>query len=626
MKTIGVNQSGVITSLLVKDHPKWMWYREAIQNAIESTQSYVTAKKIEIPVDINVRTLDLVDLIQEIKDDNTTYDVFKNKLSFLNYGGMTATDLIHALKIGGSGKTSSLNANYGVGIKTSVLDFSDLLIITYKEGKAHYAWLGKEYTNGIDFDIVSYSEDEYGNPVEDCTAWVESNAIYRGYDLEHDFTEVIILGKEPNQDTFKHPFGFGPQGDEVKKVYPNHIKENLCKRYARLPKGIRIRLHPSANTNHGNSDVVFQTYEEAFECALDNEKIEDKPRKEIVTTDDGIKIHYFFDSPVGENYVMSNDNATLKYLQRTSWQTSFSGFVWRDEFYDVKTDNTPAWKAVAFRLGIQDQFKRFRIWVELPDKAVTTDKYRVELQTESSILKFDDDQTLTMIVAHMPEWFKEIADGTKKEVNVNYNDKLTELFAKYQEIDRPINGVSNGRSGTQEQRTASNTGSKQTSKKGGKGSKHRNFSNPALVGPRTPEIGFDDNKSRSDNFVEIHLKAGNDGNDLMLVNPNCRIIETLANRAAIQSTSDPEDYIETARVLVKDEMVIVIALWLMICRSSYADENMTSDEFSISVDTNFLVTYMFSREISILDTINKKLKAIWKDDQKTIRQIEPEVA
>jgi hypothetical protein len=92
MKTIGVNQSGVITSLLVKDHPKWMWYREAIQNAIESTQSYVTAKKIEIPVDINVRTLDLVDLIQEIKDDNTTYDVFKNKLSFLNYGGMTATD------------------------------------------------------------------------------------------------------------------------------------------------------------------------------------------------------------------------------------------------------------------------------------------------------------------------------------------------------------------------------------------------------------------------------------------------------------------------------------------------------------------------------------------------------
>ena len=385
-------------------------------------------------------------------------------------------------------------------------------------------------------------------------------------------------------------------------------------------------MHPSANTNHGNSDVVFQTYEEAFECALDNEKIEDKPRKEIVTTDDGIKIHYFFDSPVGENYVMSNDNATLKYLQRTSWQTSFSGFVWRDEFYDVKTDNTPAWKAVAFRLGIQDQFKRFRIWVELPDKAVTTDKYRVELQTESSILKFDDDQTLTMIVAHMPEWFKEIADGTKKEVNVNYNDKLTELFAKYQEIDRPINGVPNGRSGTQEQRTASNTGSKQTSKKGGKGSKHRNFSNPALVGPRTPEIGFDDNKSRSDNFVEIHLKAGNDGNDLMLVNPNCRIIETLANRAAIQSTSDPEDYIETARVLVKDEMVIVIALWLMICRSSYADENMTSDEFSISVDTNFLVTYMFSREISILDTINKKLKAIWKDDQKTIRQIEPEVA
>ena len=94
MKTIGVNQSGVITSLLVKDHPKWMWYREAIQNAIESTQSYVTAKKIEIPVDINVRTLDLVDLIQEIKDDNIIIPENKHFEidSFIDGSMMTISD------------------------------------------------------------------------------------------------------------------------------------------------------------------------------------------------------------------------------------------------------------------------------------------------------------------------------------------------------------------------------------------------------------------------------------------------------------------------------------------------------------------------------------------------------
>jgi hypothetical protein len=625
MKTIGVNQSGVITSLLVKDHPKWMWYREAVQNALEASQSYITEKKIKVPVHIDIRKLDVTGLIQETTDDGTEYDLYKNKLSFLNYGGMDAPELIHALKIGGSGKTSSLNANYGVGIKTSILDFSDLLMITYKNGKGHYAWIGKEYTNGIDFDIVSYSEDDYGNPVEECTEWVNANAIYRGYDLEHDFTEVIVLGREPNQDTFLHPFGFGPQGEELKKVSANHIKEHLCKRYARLPQGLQIRLHPSANTNCGGSDVIFQTYEQAFEAALENEKIEDKPRKEVVTTEDGIKIHYFYDAPVGENYVQSNDNATLKYLQRSSWQTAFSGFVWRNEFYDVKADNNPSWRSVAFRLGIQDEFKRFRIWVELPDKAVTTDKYRVELQTETQVLKFDDDSNLTMIVANMPEWFKDIANSTKKDVNTNYNDKLNQLFAEYMDLDRPIIGRPNGHKGSMEQRTASNTGSKKTKTKGGKGSKQRKFSNPALVGPQTPEIREDFNKSKSDNFAEIHLKAGSEGNDLIMINSNYCSIETLAHRAAMKVTSTPDDYLDIAKTMSQDEMVLVVALWLMICRSRYAEENMSSEEFNISVDSGFLETYLFSREVSILDSIKSRLRSKWKDDQKTIRDFEPEL-
>lgn len=624
MKTIGVNQSGVITSLLVKDHPKWMWYREAVQNAIEASQTYITEKKIKIPVNIDIRKLDVKGLISETTEDGTEYDLYKNKLSFLNYGGMTATELMNALKIGGSGKTNSLGANFGVGIKTSVLDFSDLLMITYKDGIGHYAWLGKEYTNGIDFDIVSYSEDEYGNPIDVCTDWIRANAIYRGYDLEHDFTEVVILGREPNQDTFLHPFGFGPSGEELKKVYPNHIKEQLCKRYARLPKGIQIRLHPSANTNCGSSDVIFQTYEQAFDAALENEKIENKPRKEVVTTEEGIKIHYFYDAPVGENYANSNDNATLKYLQRTSWQTAFSGFVWRNEFYDVKADNNPSWRSVAFRLGIQDEFKRFRIWIELPDKAVTTDKYRVELQTETQVLKFDDDSNLTMIVANMPDWFKDIANSTKKDVNTNYNEKLNQLFAEYMDIGRPIIGKPNGSRGTMEKRTASNSGSKQTKSKGGKGSKQRKFNNPALVGPQIPEIREDHSKPKSDNFAEIHLKSGKGGNDLVMVNTNYSAIETLAEKAALKVTANPDDYIDIAKTIAQDEMVLVIALWMMICRSRYAQENMSSEHFDQSTDSEFLETYLVSREISILESVKTRLRAKYKEDQKTIRDFETE--
>ena len=46
--TIGVDNSGVITSLLVKDHPEWMWYREAIQNALEATKTYISQKNIAV--------------------------------------------------------------------------------------------------------------------------------------------------------------------------------------------------------------------------------------------------------------------------------------------------------------------------------------------------------------------------------------------------------------------------------------------------------------------------------------------------------------------------------------------------------------------------------------------------
>ena len=60
--TIGVDNSGVITSLLVKDHPEWMWYREAIQNALEATKSYISQKNIPT-AEIKVRKLHLKGLI-----------------------------------------------------------------------------------------------------------------------------------------------------------------------------------------------------------------------------------------------------------------------------------------------------------------------------------------------------------------------------------------------------------------------------------------------------------------------------------------------------------------------------------------------------------------------------------
>ena len=582
--TIGVDNSGVITSLLVKDHPEWMWYREAIQNALEATKTYISQKNIE-SADIKVRKLHLKGLIEQ-----DGFDTFKNKLSVLNLGGMSATELVKALKLGGSGKTASLNANYGVGIKTSVLNWSDLLIITYKSGIGHFAWLGKEYTNGIDFNIVAYSDDGQGSPIEECTAWVKTNAEDRGYNLNQDFTEVVILGQEVNQDTYLNTFGFGPDGEERKKVNASHIKENLCKRYFRLPENIRIKIDPSANNETGDkgSTVNFMTFLEAFEKAQANPKITmmggEAPQHETVETEEGIKIHYFWDGPCGEAYSSPKLPSTEQYLQSWSWPVAFSGFVWRDEIYDPQVNTHRKWKTVAFRLGIQDNFSYFRIFVEMPDRAVTTDKYRVDLHNGVSKLDFDSDENLYMIMANMPEWYKEKTKETKKDLKTDLDEALRDMFAKYMDLDRPLIGKPSQNQGPVAKRSQGQTPSQPSKPKGGKGSVQKNFKNPQFNQPDVPAIreATDEEIKQwqiKDNFGYLIEKGGDNGRDLLIYNPNYKRIEKIAS-LSVSKMPDPELYFEVAKEQAKEHLILNSALWVMICRHQIAADKMTLDAVS----------------------------------------------
>jgi hypothetical protein len=623
--TIGVDNSGVITSLLVKDHPEWMWYREAVQNALEATKSYISDKNIKL-AEIKIRKLHLNGLIE----DQSGFDKYKNKLSVLNLGGMTATELVKALKLGGSGKTASLNANYGVGIKTSVLNWSDLLIITYKEGKGHFAWLGKEYTNGIDFNIVAYSEDGQGYPILECTDWIKENANDRNYDLSQDFTEVIILGREVNQDTYLNTFGFGPDGEERKKVNAGHIKENLCKRYFRLPDNIKIKIDPSANNESGDKGATstFITFPEAFEKAQQNPKRAsvfggEDPRLETVETVDGIKIHYFYDAPIGAGYERSDDPASNNFLNGPSWTTAFSGFVWRDEIYDTQVNTHRNWKTIAFRLGIQDKFSHFRIFVELPDRAVITDKYRVILQKETGELAFDSDENLRMIQANMPEWYKEKAKETKKEFKTDLDEVLRDMFSKYMDLDRPLLGKPSINQGIVSKRTQGQGNNRPAhSGNGVKRAVQKNFKNPQFTQPDIPqyrEATDDEIKTYQikDNFGWLIEKGGDNGRDLLIYNPNYKSIEKIATQA-VSKLPDPELYFEVAKQMSKTEVLKNSLLWVMICRSRIAQEKMTFDEFGVSTSSDFLDTYIFARELQVSEDVSRSIVKQKKQDDKVI--------
>ena len=185
--TIGVSkQSNMVPSLLVRYHPQKMWYREAIQNALQATQEYIKSKNIK-KADVLVRTVDVQPGLIQRKGK----ELWKDKLSVYNLGGMTPTELQNAIEIGGTNKTASFKENFGIGIKTSVLEWSDLLMITYKDGVGYFSWLGTKKTSGQDFDVVAWSDDGEGNPIIECTDWIRDNAEARNYDLDQDFTDTI---------------------------------------------------------------------------------------------------------------------------------------------------------------------------------------------------------------------------------------------------------------------------------------------------------------------------------------------------------------------------------------------------------------------------------------------------
>ena len=305
-----------------------------------------------------------------------------------------------------------------------------------------------------------------------------------------------------------------------------------------------------------------------------------------------------------------------------SWTTSFSGFVWRDEIYDPQINTHRTWKTVAFRLGIQDKFNHFRIFVEMPDRAVTTDKYRVKLHNGMNELAFDSDENLYMIMANMPEWYKEKTKETKKDLKTDLDEALRDMFARYMDLDRPLIGKPSISQGPVSKRTQGQGNNQSTKSKGGKGSVQKNFKNPQFNQPDVPAIreATDDEIKQwqiKDNFGYLIEKGGANGRDQLVYNPYYKSIEKIAS-LSVSKLPDPEQYFEMAKEKAKEHLIINSALWVMICRSRIAQEKMTLDEFGVSTSSDFLDTYIFARELQVSEEVGRIVKKQWQQDDKAI--------
>lgn len=600
--TLVFANTGPQLSHIIKDHPKETAVPEAVRNMIEAATAYKPNETVEL----KIRKLDISSgLIGWEEPDGKIVDHFKNKLSFLNPGGMTASELTTAFtKVGSSvGKENSLDRNYGQGIRTSVLYWSELLCITYKNGVAHYVWLGKEELGGNDFQIEIKSADGT-DMVQECTDWVVENAQEREYNLDEDFTEVILLGKEanPTQDTFLEPYGDNKQQSTL------WLRKAIYTRFWKMPDNVKLMLHANvlskdgAKKNTGYRD--FMTFEECL--AWDLPKADQKPQSEIVKVQEGphrgARIHYFYDAPLGENYKNPNAPYSAFKANDNGWGGgNISGIILKNEMYDVKSDSTQEQSSL-IKLGIHKDHRNFKIMYELPqDAGYTYDMYRTVVLNGQEPILFDDEDVLQDIVDNMPEWFNDLVAETKIKSKIDLNEAIKERLAAQKSLFNPLAGMTTNNKGGMSGQTNSNTPSKPKQSTGKRKPLIKKNTGKKYGEPVLPEII--PNPSVTEPFFA--KVEGTRDNPSLFTNPEWKQLENLACQLDVDG-SRGRWYVR-AKELLENEFTISAVIWWYNALSENIKTNITAEEYQDTIAPKSINMYLMAIQTSIFDGVKKQV-------------------
>jgi hypothetical protein len=120
---VGISNASLAISRLIHDvkfHS--VWFREILKNSLEATIEYLNNNlNFKTPARIKVRGLPLYDILYTSK--NKLIEYTQPKLSILNYGGMSATELRKAVELFSSGeeKVQDHLKNFGFVDETTVV-------------------------------------------------------------------------------------------------------------------------------------------------------------------------------------------------------------------------------------------------------------------------------------------------------------------------------------------------------------------------------------------------------------------------------------------------------------------------------------------------------------------------
>ncbi len=369
----------------IEQCPKTMMLRELVMNAVEAAA--------KAPADRRV---------VEIKGKSVAECGETRKLAIWNTGpGLSSAELDHICDLAASlGKDMALEGNFGMGAKVASLP-SNILGMRYRScryGVVSQVILGKR--EGVYGKIWIPVEDSF-EEVVDVTQQVRNEGEYQ---LDEDWTEVVLFGNRPDQDTVADPYDGDPKQDR------QWITTYLYHRFYSLPAGVEVYLHEGAHPRDGRRQ--FKPIPERADAF---------GRVEAVDVGEGVCIHYLYDPA----YQDGGHNKSISGSLTSSVSTA--AIVFRGEMYDVRKGRK--WAADAPAFGIPFGARHISIHVELPDNfRVRHEPYRRFVQLTGS----DQRQVLVedfaeLVFRNRPEWLIEIINSLAPKSSASTDDLRKEL-------------------------------------------------------------------------------------------------------------------------------------------------------------------------------------------------------
>ncbi|ONG50454.1 ATP-binding protein [Pseudoroseomonas deserti] len=357
-----VQDEDFLVASMIERCPRTMMIRELLQNALEAA---ATAPAGQRRVEFSALPVEGA-----------------RKLAIWNSGrGLTGPELFAMCDIAASiRKETGLDRNFGMGAKVAALPSNPrgLRYRSAHQGAVQEVVIGR--FGGVYGRLRRPGPD--GSPTEVIPATEAARA--EGRDPVPDWTEAVLLGQAPAQDTTADPYLGQP------RVSPRWLPHTITHRFFRFPDGIEVVLQPGVAGN--KAPVALQSLAARL-AALTQEA---GAGYEAVRLPDGTVLHYAFDP-----------EASLAEARK-----SLGAVVHRDEIYGLLW--AAAWRREAPSFGIPFLSRHVTLLVELPETyPVQPEAYREFLryrggsQAQVKLLDFAG-----LLAKHLPRWLsKKLAEA-----------------------------------------------------------------------------------------------------------------------------------------------------------------------------------------------------------------------